>query len=149
MNIRKMKRGDLKTLVNLEKRSFPIGPYDYNMLKVSYKLSKGMSIVMEESGKIVGYAIGIELDETQCDVESIAIDPDYQGRGMGRQLLQALEDIMRSRGYKRSVLEVREKNVSAIKLYLRAGYRQSEFLENYYEEIYEGSRNAFRMVKDL
>ncbi|MGP6207136.1 ribosomal protein S18-alanine N-acetyltransferase [Cuniculiplasma sp. SKW3] len=149
MNIRKMKRSDLKNLVNLEKRSFPVGPYDYNMLKVSYKLSKGMSIVMEESGKIIGYAMGIGMNETDCDVESIAIDPEYQGKGLGRELLQALEDIMRSRGYKRSVLEVRDKNLSAIKLYLSAGYIQSEFLENYYEEFYEGSRNAFRMVKDL
>ena len=149
MNIRKMKKSDIKKLVNLEEKAFPVGPYDYNMLRLSYKLSRGMSIVLEDSARIIGYAMGIGIDEIHCDVESIAIDPDYQGMGFGKKMLLSLEEIMRSRGYKSSVLEVREKNSGAIRMYTSAGYIISEFLENYYEEMYEGSRNAFRMVKNL
>ncbi|MCL4327514.1 MAG: GNAT family N-acetyltransferase [Candidatus Thermoplasmatota archaeon] len=149
MIIRKMTRSDITGITDLEKRAFSVGPYDYNMLKISYKLAKGMSLVALESHAVLGYAIAIGIDEEDADVESIAVDPLYQGRGVGKQLLLALEDLMRSRGYIRSVLEVREKNVSAISMYRKNGYVISEFIENYYEESFEGSRNAFRMIKNL
>ncbi len=149
MNIRKMRRGDVSKIEELEKEAFTVGPYDYKMLLLSYKMSKGMSIVVEEGDRIIGYGIAIPVDCKDADIESIGIHPQFQGKGIGKLIMQHLEDMMRKKGFEKSILEVREKNIPAIRLYKKMGYETTEFLENYYEEFFEGSRNAFRMIKYL
>ncbi len=149
MNVRKMRRGDVRKIEELEKEAFTVGPYDYKMLLLSYKMSQGMSIVVEEGDRIIGYGIAIPVDSKDADIESIGIHPHFQGKGIGKLIMQNLEDMMRKRGFEKSILEVREKNIPALRLYKKMGYETSEFIENYYEEFFEGSRNAFRMIKYL
>ena len=61
--------------------------------------------------KIVGYVVALPLGDQSADIESIAVDPDYQGKGTGGLLLDAIEREMSSRGFVNSVLEVRDRNI--------------------------------------
>jgi ribosomal protein S18 acetylase RimI-like enzyme len=50
-------------------------------------------------------------------VEELAVDPGYQGRGIGGFILEQLEHLARVRGCTHLVLEVAENNTGALKFY--------------------------------
>lgn len=146
---REYRKEDLESLAELEKRAFPIGPYTKNMLRRVFHRPDSTSIIAEEEGVIAGYVVSIPLDDMSCDIESIAVSPDFQRTGLGSQLISSIERKMREAGFKYSILEVRDKNTEAIAFYEKHGYVQISHMPTYYREIFRGSRGAYRMKKAL
>ena len=56
------------------------------------------------------------------NIHDLAVLPTHRGRGIGRALLTAAEDMARSKGYARLTLEVQEDNLPARGLYERFGF---------------------------
>jgi len=79
----------------------------------------------EVEGKIVGaaYAFGNE-------VESIAVDPEYQGKGYGKQLLRGCVSDMLTK-HKTVSIGVVEINRKAHKLYESVGFKVTSYRHNY------------------
>lgn len=55
-------------------------------------------------------------------IANVAVHPDYRGRGIARQLLEASLDMIRKRGGTIAVLQVEEQNTVARHLYDRLGF---------------------------
>ena len=72
----------------------------------------------------------------------VADAPEYRGRGIAQQLIEAAHRQARQRGCRRVVLEVRCDNAAALALYQRRGYRAVEMLPAYYEDGADGTRLA-------
>ncbi len=53
---------------------------------------------------------------------AIAVAPEHRGRGIGRDLLEALARRAKDDGYRRLMLSVDPKNAPALRLYERAGF---------------------------
>ena len=70
------------------------------------------------------------LDE--ATLFNIAIDPQKQGLGLGRQLLNELITQLRQKGILTLWLEVRESNKKAQALYDSLGFNQVDIRKNYY-----------------
>lgn len=119
------------------------------MLKRMILTEKSFSLVAEEGGRVIGYVAAIPLDDVSADVESIAVHPDHQGKGLGGIMLDRIEDVMRGLGYSKSILEVRDMNFESIKFYKKHGYEEIRHMESYYHEYFRGSRGAYRMAKNL
>lgn len=147
--LREYRSGDLEDIAVLEKRAFTVGPYSRSMLRRLFGTRESFSFVAEEEGRIIGYVSALPLDEFTADVESIAVDPGWQGRGIGGILLEKIEEEMLSRGFTRSILEVRDRNDPTIEFYKKRGYMTVQHMQTYYREYFKGSRGAFRMVKVL
>jgi ribosomal protein S18 acetylase RimI-like enzyme len=60
------------------------------------------------------------------NIHDIAVAPQARGRGIGRQLLEAIERDARQLGCGKVTLEVRSDNVRAQDVYRRAGFQPSE-----------------------
>jgi GNAT superfamily N-acetyltransferase len=54
-------------------------------------LAAGGGVLALHEGRLVGYAI---LDKAGADVDAVFVDPDFGGRGIGKQLLRALEAML-------------------------------------------------------
>ncbi len=82
---------------------------------------------------IVGYG-GFWLIEGEAHVSTIAVHPDYRGRGLGEVLLAGM--LARSMALKAeySVLEVRVSNESALNLYRKYEYQIVGQRKNYYRD---------------
>jgi len=96
-----------------------------------------------EADEMVGFIAG---DPRQSDgvawISTIAVDPRFQRRGIGRALLQACETQL---GFPVIKLSVRLSNYGAIALYEKEGYRTSDVWRGYYNDGEDG----LVMVKKL
>ncbi len=79
-------------------------------------LETGGALVMEEDGRLLGYAI-LDLDTGELD--AAFVDPAEQGRGIARALLAALDAMAVARGLRRLFLSA---SLNAVPFYERAGY---------------------------
>ncbi|WP_044493970.1 ribosomal protein S18-alanine N-acetyltransferase [Nesterenkonia massiliensis] len=84
-------------------------------------------------GVIVGYA-GMMCVLPLADVQTIAVAPAAQGRGLGTRLLAEIEAEAVRRGAEDLLLEVREDNPAAQRLYLRVGFEQIHKRRAYYPD---------------
>jgi len=89
-----------------------------------------------EVASIVGFA-GLWLMVDEAHVTTIALHPDYRGRGLGELLLVALIDISYDIGAKWVTLEVRVSNYTAQNLYRKYGFREAGLRHRYYSDNQE------------
>jgi GNAT superfamily N-acetyltransferase len=78
-----------------------------------------------EGGRVVGTTSVRRLSALNSGwlVSNVAVHPDWQGRGIGRALLEASLDFVRDRGGTWAVLQVRDSNSSARSLYESLGFQ--------------------------
>jgi ribosomal-protein-alanine N-acetyltransferase len=80
---------------------------------------------------------------------TIAVDPKWRGKGVGRALLRAaFEDLLMSRA-KRMVLEVAADNPAAIALYRKEGFTEIGRRDGYYARADGKPATALVMARDL
>jgi len=77
-------------------------------------------VVAEIDGMIVGW--GARAGEPDY-ISDIWIDPEHQGRGIGRALVEYFLDEMRSAHVKTAKIATHAKNINAIRAYERCGFR--------------------------
>ena len=97
--------------------------------------------VLRQGDAVRGYFVAMQiLDEVH--LLNITVDPQYQGQGLGRALLEALLDWSRNTAHAQSLwLEVRESNTRARQLYEAYGLRQVGARKKYYP-VHHGERET-------
>lgn len=93
-------------------------------------------LVLEEGGRVVGYACGA-LDEVigLGHIDILAVEPSAQGRGHGRTLLRAIEEHFAAQGAGHVTLESLTDNETANTLYRREGYRAMAQHFNWFKKL--------------
>lgn len=86
------------------------------------------------------------LDEAH--LLNICVSPDWQGRGIGRQILSHVTEQARDRQMGLIVLEVRRSNYRAQQLYLSQGFNEISTRPGYYPAE-QGREDAVLMGLDL
>lgn len=85
--------------------------------------------------------LGCEVDS--AELYNISVDPAYQGRGIGRMLLNHMLTRSRTMPVDSVFLEVRVSNQRAIDLYQSVGFRQVGVRKDYYQHDKWGREDAF------
>lgn len=93
-----------------------------------------------------GFALGRTVaDETE--LLTIAVDPNFQRRGVGSDLLSKFERESVGRGARYIFLEVAATNLPAIRLYQKAGFNESARRKSYYRIANGANVDAIMMQK--
>lgn len=92
----------------------------------------------------VGFAI-MYVDIEEARLNLLAVDTPYRRRGIGRRLVEWLEQSAVIAGVSVVYLEVRAGCRGAQKFYEQLGYRRVEYLSGYYC----ARESALRMARDL
>lgn len=104
-----------------------------------------LNLKLSVESRIVAFAIcQFVLDE--ATLFNIAVDPAYQGKGYGKQLLQALIAQLQQKQITTLWLEVRASNTTAQKLYYSLGFNEVTVRKNYYPTQDGGRENAVVMA---
>ncbi len=105
-------------------------PWTEDLLKKSTNKFQHNCVVLLEN-KVVGYFYS-QCVAGEASLLNIAICPEWQGKGIGKILLQSFLDKMADLGAQEVWLEVRESNHRAIKLYESLGFNEFDRRINYY-----------------
>lgn len=125
------KEEDLEGIANIEREVFGDLAWSWRMLKSEWKNPHSRIIVLKKADEVIGYLI-FRYCFDEAEVLRLAISPSYQGRGLGRSLLQSSLSVLKEMGIREVYLEVSDKNERAIKLYKGLGFRQIGKRSGYY-----------------
>ena len=89
------------------------------------------TVLVELEGAAVG-TIRVTRDDDTAGIYGFAVDPAWQGRGIGRDVLRRVCRELRDEGIRRIGLEVAVENDHALGLYTSLGFNQTT-TEDYYE----------------
>ena len=82
----------------------------------------GAFLAVRDEGRAVACGGVTRFDGTRAELKRMYVVPGARGRGLGRLLLEALEDEARRLGYAGIVLETGKDQAEALGLYTSAGY---------------------------
>lgn len=129
-----MTPADIPAVHVLECRLFPVDAWPLQMFFDELAQTETRRyLVAESAGEIVGYA-GLMCIEPIADVQTIAVVPEQEGRGIGSALLTELIRESRLRHAADVLLEVRADNPRAQQLYRRFGFEQIHVRPRYYRD---------------
>ena len=92
-----------------------------------------LSFIAEHEGVLVGFILaklvyaGLPMTGTGVII-LIAVNPDYQKRGIGTMLIEALEKHCKSKGIETIRAIVPQRDTKIIKYFANAGFRPSDML---------------------
>ena len=143
--IRPAAEADIPALVALE-QSFP--PEDRFPVRTWRRLLRGNArgYVAVSDGEITGAAVYLYRAGTNvARLYSLTVSPAHRGKGIASALLAAGETDACATGCNRTRLEVRQSNLTAIRLYERHGFRVMALTQSYYPD----GETAVRMEKPI
>ena len=89
--------------------------------------------LVDEKKEIMGFG-GVAFNGADADIQTMVIKPEFQKKGYGKQLLDALLEKVHENNSKRVFLEVVAENKPAISLYLSRKFEQIAKRSNYYPD---------------
>lgn len=145
VELRTMTASDLKQVITVEKRAYPhpwtIGIFR-DCLRVGYN-----SWVMILDNNVIGYGI-VMLAAGEAHILNLCIDPDYQGKSLGRYLLRHLVEKSHQTDIDMVLLEARRSNAQAQQLYVSEGFHELGVRKAYYPTD-NGREDAIILAKYL
>ena len=138
--------GDLPEVVIIEKAvtAFPWSLKNFqDCLKAGYQAW----VFSSETGEIIGFTI-LQKVVDELHLLNVCVRQQYQGRGLGRFILNFIINYARDSSFSLVVLEVRSSNSRAQKLYRKVGFNEISVRKDYYPTQI-GREDAILMGLDL
>jgi ribosomal-protein-alanine N-acetyltransferase len=123
---------DLGPLLRLETLCFPT-PWTERQFKLAFEMNLFYVFGLKSAGRLVGY-ISFYCSSEHMEILNLGIEPEFRTRGLARRMLGLTLKIARKLGAEYSVLEVRESNVPARRLYDGFGFKQVGLRKAYYPD---------------
>ena len=144
LEIRRFTPSDLSRILEIERVSFSLDAFSERTFMGFYHECSDLFVVAEMDGKIVGYMITCSLPEKGY-VASIAVDPVYRHKKVGRTLANFSFKQLRARDVKVVELEVRATNKEGIGFWKTLGFLPLRRVPRFYED----GEDALKMRKIL
>ncbi|MDM7989969.1 ribosomal protein S18-alanine N-acetyltransferase [Arthrobacter sp. zg-Y877] len=130
-----MDAGDIPAVDALERRLFPVDAWPLQMFhdELAQASTRSYYVAVDSAGTVIGYA-GLMCVLPIADVQTIAVVPESEGAGIGSRLLAILVDEAKRRGAEDVLLEVRDDNPRAQRLYRWFGFEQIHVRPRYYRD---------------
>lgn len=125
---------DLTRVVEIETSTFS-GAYAYpehQFAELYRKHPNGFLVADLLGKKVVGYVIGYASEKGVGQIDSLAVDPDFQGMGVGQKLMLATLDRFNCEHVNKASLEVSTANERAQRFFESLGFAKVKILKDYY-----------------
>lgn len=95
---------------------------DVSNVEAYYFHNGGWFQVVEDAGKLIGSVGVYKLSDTQCELRKMYLYPEYQGKKIGKQLMDNALDAAKALGFKEMLLQTSSKLSKALPLYEKYGF---------------------------
>lgn len=133
--VRKAQQADIPAILEIEWECFREDSFSKEQFAYLISRSKGTFYVMMEADRVIAYVSLLFHGGTRyLRIYSIAVHPDYRGRGLGQILMdQTIQTAGECKATK-ITLEVKVTNTSAIGLYMKNGFIPAGIKPCYYHD---------------
>lgn len=138
--------GDVPRILEIERRAYPF-PWTDGIFRDCLKVGYSSWMVVGPQGEVLSYAL-MSMAAGEAHILNLCVEPDYQGQGLGRFMLEHLLCIARNAGMTLILLEVRRSNARARRLYEGAGFSTFGVRKAYYPAV-EGREDALVLGIDI
>ena len=133
MQLRTLAIEDLPQVMDLERRLFQNEAWLEQTMAAEIA-SPQTRYVGAFDGSLLGYAgLKVSGPSYSSDVQTIGVEPESQGKSIGRTLMNELLAFSKRQGSEEVFLEVKAVNEAAIGLYLSLGFEQIDVRKRYYQ----------------
>lgn len=129
LQIRPMAEVDLAAVMEVELRAFP-HPWSEGNFRDCLGAGYECRVLAREE-RIIGYGV-LSLAVDEAHILTLCIDPELQGKGLGRRLLERLLNMAKQQHADTAFLEVRASNRVALGLYRAVGFNEVGVRRGYY-----------------
>jgi len=138
IRIEPMTEADLAEVMAIEETSFSL-PWTEEDFRAMLALPRNVVLIARTGeGVLCGYVCYMSVMEIG-DIMNVAVHPDYRRQSIGRQLMQTAHRDASGHGVETMMLEVRESNLPARRLYAELGYEEISVRKNYYRKPLENA----------
>jgi ribosomal-protein-alanine N-acetyltransferase len=137
---------ELPLLMEIERKTFLTDQFS-EALYLSFIVQPDIEVYLHRKGDKAQGSLVLKFaeDDTLCQVISIAVPPEHQGHGYGKELMLFTEERARERNREQIQLEVRSSNMRAKELYESLQYMEHKILRDFYGP----GIDAIRYIKHL
>jgi [ribosomal protein S18]-alanine N-acetyltransferase len=129
LRLRPLCRSDLDAVLAVERAAYAF-PWSREIFEDCLKAGYNGWVGEIESTIVAHGVMSVAVGE--CQIFNLGVHPDWQGRGLGRQMLRHLLMLARRREATSAFLEVRVSNAAALALYRSEGFCEIGYRRNYY-----------------
>ena len=128
--LRAMSKDDLDRVLMVESAAYRF-PWTRGIFEDCLAMGYPSWVAQRIDGGLVGHAV-VSMAVGEAHVLNLCVDPAWQRRGIGGQLLDALLEHVRHQNAIRIFLEVRASNRAAVRLYALRGFAEVGIRKAYY-----------------
>lgn len=132
IEIRRMNKQDIPQAAAIEKENFSL-PWTEESFLQALEKKENIYLTALEGELVIGY-IGMWTVLDEGEITQVSVKKAFQGRHIGRRLLEALEKEGKTAGVVSFFLEVRQSNAPAIHLYESCGFSVQGIRKKFYED---------------
>ena len=146
MKPEKMKIKDLSQLIEMHKSNWGNrGLFKYSVYKSI--IEQNLSYAYKVGDDVLGVCLMEYIpSQKNVEVDLICIKKELQGNHLGKNLLSFCIDNCKKLKYKNFSLHVSTKNITAINLYSKLGFKIEKKIEKYYNDENPENNDAYYMT---
>ena len=115
-------------------------------------LGSGTCFIAVGDNRVIGVCVLLQKGPELIEIMNIAVDEQYHGRGIGRQLIEHAIGHAREQEYKKIEIGTGNSGIGQLALYQKCGFRitgvdRDFFNRNYSEAIYENGIQCQDMIR--
>jgi len=139
---------DISKVVAIENQCFSCEAWSIEAFKEALNSELNYFICAKTKNEVIGFA-GMYFILDEGYVYNIAVDEEFQGRGVATQMLNHLLTHSKRLNLKFVSLEVRKSNVTAIKLYKKCGFKECGLRNGFYDSPKEDALIMTNFLKGI
>jgi ribosomal protein S18 acetylase RimI-like enzyme len=107
---------------------------DASEQQVRSYIDRGELFAYKDGDKVIAIVLVIPESPLTVELKAVAVDPLWQSRGLGQQLLRAVLDVLRSRGVRQVVVGTANTSIGPLAFYQKVGFRFLRIERDYFSE---------------
>lgn len=119
--------------------------------QINQYLKNGSCFAAKSGDEIIGAIVLLPISAATIEIKNIAVQENWQGKGIGKQLLQFAETFARQHSYEKLLIGTGNSSIGQLALYQKMGFEINDikrdfFLIHYSEPIFENGIRCRHMI---